>query len=258
MFHSPELCAAFDGVRAHNPADSHVSENARWVALDHVQRQYPRCAAALLFGSFARGNFGAFSDIDLIVIDRGCTTPSLELGIVEGFRIEVFSFSPKDLIEVLQIQARQGLKVFASAIAEGELVCGDATLAADLKARSRKIAGQGSAGASDDIERARIRLTYWLAKLEYIEDEFDRLYIASLVLNLIMSTWLLAKTGETMSHELLPRVFHSACPQLSSVLRESYLALARSGNARSFQTSCLDVLSQIGGAIWSGARVYIM
>ncbi|UMR29447.1 nucleotidyltransferase domain-containing protein [Massilia sp. MB5] len=224
------------------------------VAGEFVKENYSASDCAFLFGSFARGNPGAFSDLDILVLlpqMAAGAKPELKLQIYRGLRLEIFIFDRASLTEALHIQEKMGLRVFSSAIEDSILLHGSADVLEEFKQMVREHVSRRVLPQSDEIAPiARIRMTYCLAKLTLTEGHFDRVYLASTLFSLVGNALVRRASGAAAPVDRLYEAMAAHDRPFAQAYQQAYMLLCQHNDCSEFVRQTSIFLERSGGALW--------
>lgn len=157
---------------------SHVRQLARLL----VESRYPDCDAALLAGSFVRGQATATSDLDLIVFYESAAASYRESFTFDRYPVEAFIHSSSTIVAFFHQDRERGRPSMQRMVAEG-LVVRDHPMLVPLKtqAETELLAGPPVLSLAE-MDRARYFLTDLLDDFIGVTDRTEGLGIAARLL----------------------------------------------------------------------------
>lgn len=87
-----------------------------------IATRYPNCDAAVLAGSFVRGQATATSDLDLVIIDETVPSSYRESFIADGYPVEAFIHSSTTVLAFFQQDKKRGRPSMQRMMAEGTIL----------------------------------------------------------------------------------------------------------------------------------------
>ncbi|MDI3235752.1 nucleotidyltransferase domain-containing protein [Exiguobacterium antarcticum] len=157
---------------------SHAKQISRLI----IESRYPDCDAALLAGSFVRGQATATSDLDLIVFCESVPASYRESFTFDEFPVEAFIHSSTTIRDFFRQDCERGRPSMQKMVTEG-LVLRDHALLAPLKAQAQTelLAGPPVLSLAE-ADRARYFLTDLLDDFIGVTDRMEGLGIAARLL----------------------------------------------------------------------------
>ncbi|MCT4780871.1 MULTISPECIES: nucleotidyltransferase domain-containing protein [Exiguobacterium] len=157
-------------------------QKALLTARSVIETRYPNCDAAVLAGSFVRGQATATSDLDLVIIDETVPSSYRESFVADSYPVEAFIHSSTTIRAFFRQDRDRGRPSMQRMVAEG-LVLRNHALLAPLKgqAETELLAGP-PAFSIQELDRARYFLTDLLDDFIGVTDRTEGLGIASRLL----------------------------------------------------------------------------
>ncbi|AFS70565.1 nucleotidyltransferase domain-containing protein [Exiguobacterium antarcticum] len=161
-----------------NDQVSRAKQSARLI----IETRYPDCDAALLAGSFVRGQATATSDLDLIVFNESVADSYRESFTSDGYPVEAFIHSSTTIRDFFRQDRERGRPSIQRMVTEG-LVLRNHALLAPLKAQAQTelLAGPPVLSLAE-ADRARYFLTDLLDDFIGVTDRTEGLGIAARLL----------------------------------------------------------------------------
>ncbi|MDX1258890.1 nucleotidyltransferase domain-containing protein [Exiguobacterium sp. K1] len=157
-------------------------QKALLTARSVIENRYPDCNAALLAGSFVRGQATATSDLDLVVFYESVAASYRESFTFDQYPVEAFIHSSTTIREFFRQDRERGRPSMQRMVAEG-LVVRDHPMLVPLKtqAETELLAGPPVLSLTE-MNRARYFLTDLLDDFIGVSDRTDGLGIAARLL----------------------------------------------------------------------------
>jgi len=109
-----------------------------------VERQFPDCEAALLAGSFVRGDATPTSDLDLVILNPSLPAAYRESFVEGGWMLEAFVHNCESVRQYFATDCQRGRPSLPRMVAEG-VVLKNSPLLAGLKAEAQVLLERGPA-----------------------------------------------------------------------------------------------------------------
>src|SRR5262245_26800090 len=153
-----------------------------------VATHFPDCLAAVLFGSVARGEATATSDLDIIIVTHEDISPYRKSYREHGWLIEAFVGGRKYNEEKIRLSHGRHVPSFLTSYAEGVILKDQDAFARDLREKAIAILERGP----DELTRQEID-TYRYVVTDWLDDFVDS---KSYEESLFIAYDLAAKAGE--------------------------------------------------------------
>ena len=217
-----------------------------------VAAHFPDCLAAVLFGSVARGEPTATSDLDIIIVSHEEIEPYRKSYREYGWFIETFVGSKKYNEEKIK-RFHEHIPSFLTSYAEGVILKDHHDFAQDLQEKARAILEQGpDALTPQEIDTYRYVITDWLDDFVDAKSHEESLFIAY---------DLAAKAGEfllaynrkwTGERKWLYRALQNLDQELAVRLVEELKGFYQTGSKEGLAEAIVRVLDLAGGKLYEG------
>jgi len=218
-----------------------------------VTAHFPDCLGAALFGSVARGEPTATSDLDIIIVTHEDISPYRKSYREYGWFIEAFVGSRKYNEEKIKHFRDRQIPSFLTSYAEGVVLKDHQNFVQDLQEKAREILEQGPDELTpQEIDTYRYLITDWLDNFVDSESYEESLFIAY---------DLAAKAGEfllaynrkwTGERKWLYRALRNLDQELADRLVEELKRFYQSGSKEGLVSVIVRVLDLIGGKLYEG------
>jgi predicted nucleotidyltransferase len=218
-----------------------------------VETHFPDCLAAVLFGSVARGEATAASDIDIIIVTHEDVSPYRKSYREYGWFIETFVGSRKYNEE--KIEHFRGIRnpSFLTSYAEGVILKDRHNFARDLREKAIAILDHGPDELTrQEIDGYRYVITDWLDDFVDSKSYEESLFIAY---------DLAAKVGEFLlaynrkwigERKWLYRALQNLDHELADQLVEELKSFYQTGSKENLTGIVVRVLGLAGGKLYEG------
>jgi Nucleotidyltransferase domain len=218
-----------------------------------VATHFPDCLAAVLFGSVARGEATATSDLDIIIVTREDISPYRKSYRECGWFIEAFVGSRKYNEE--KIKHFHGIRnpSFLTSYAEGVRLKDHHNFAQDLREKAIAILEQGPDELTrQEIDRYRYVITEWLDNFVDSKSYEESLFIAY-DLAALTGEFLLAYNRKWVGErKWLYRALQKLDQELANHLVEELKRFYQTGSKDSLIEIVVRVLDLGGGKLYEG------
>jgi len=218
-----------------------------------VAAHFPDCLAAILFGSVARGEQTATSDLDIIIVTHEDISPYRMSYREYGWLIEVFVGSRKYNEEKIRNFRGRHSPSFLTSYAEGVILKDQLGFAQELQDQAIAILERGAdALITEEIDTYRSVITDWLDNFVDSKSYEESLFIAY---------DLAAKAGEfllaynrkwTGDRKWLYRALRKLDLELADRLVEELKIFYQTGNKEGLVKVVDSVLNLVGGKLYEG------
>ena len=222
-------------------------------ARSFVATHFPDCLAAVLFGSVARGEATATSDLDIIIVTHEDISPYRKSYREHEWVIEAFVGSVKYNEEKIRNFRGRRIPSFLSSYAEGVILKDHHNFAQDLQVKAKAILEQGPDELTrQEIDTYRYVITDWLDDFSDSESYEESLFIAY---------ELAAKAGEFLLaynriwigerkwlYRALQKLDHESADHLVEELKGFY----QTGSREGLIEIIVRVLEPVGGKLYEG------
>ena len=218
-----------------------------------VATHFPDCLAAVLFGSVARGEPSATSDLDIIIVTGDDINPYRKTYREYGWLIEVFVGSRRYNEEKIRNFNHRHSPSFLTSYAEGVILKDRHGFAQNLQDEARAILERGpDALTAQEIDTHRYVITDWLDNFVDSTSYEESLFIAY---------DLAAKTGElllahnrkwTGERKWLYRALRKLDLELADRLVEELKRFYQTGDKEGLIDVVDRVLNLVGGKLYEG------
>ncbi len=218
-----------------------------------VATHFPDCLAAALFGSVARGEATATSDLDIIIVTHEDISPYRKSYREYGWLIEVFVASRKYNEEKISRFSGRHTPSFLTSYAEGVILKDQDGFAQELQNKAVAILEQGPAPLTpQEIDTYRYVITDWLDNFvdskSYEESLFIAYDLAARTAEFLLAynrTWI----GE---RKWLYRALQKLDRELAGSLVEELKKFYQTGDKEGLIEVVVRVLDLVGGKLYEG------
>lgn len=220
-----------------------------------VESRYPDCDAALLAGSFVRGQATATSDLDLVVFYESVSASYRESFTFDRYPVEAFIHSSSTILAFFQQDRKRGRPSMQRMVAEG-LVVRDHPMLVPLKtqAETELLAGPPILSLTE-MDRARYFLTDLLDDFIGVTDRTDGLGIAARLLEQATDFRLRASGHWTGQGKWLIRSLAIVDPVEATRLADAFDVYFRSDQKQSVIDLVEQWLDAHGGRYFDGFSI---
>jgi Polymerase beta, Nucleotidyltransferase len=218
-----------------------------------IATHFPDCLAAVLFGSVARGEPSATSDLDIIIVTHEDISPYRKSYREYGWLIEVFVGSRKHNEDKIKNFRNRQIPSFLTSYAEGVILKDRHGFAQELQDEAIAILERGpDALTTHEIDTYRYVITDWLDNFVDSNSYEESLFIAY---------DLAAKAGEfllahnrkwTGERKWLYRALRKLDLELADRLVEELKRFYQTGNKEGLIEVVVRVLNLVGGKLYEG------
>jgi len=218
-----------------------------------VATHFPDCLAAVLFGSVARGEATATSDLDIIIVANEDISPYRRSYLEYGWFIEVFVGGSKYNEEKIRGFHGRHIPSFLTSYAEGVILKDQHDFARDLQEKAIAILERGP----DELTRQEID-TYRYLITDWLDDFIDS---KSHEESLFIAYDLAAKVGEFLlaynrkwvgERKWLYRALRKLDHELADQLIEELKSFYQTGGKEGLIGIVVRVLDLVGGKLYEG------
>lgn len=227
---------------------THAEQTARLI----VESRYPDCDAALLAGSFVRGQATATSDLDLIIFRESIPASYRESFTFDEYPVEAFVHSSTTIRDFFRQDRERGRPSMQRMVAEG-LVLRDHDLLKPLKeyAESELLAGPPVLSPAE-TDRARYFLTDLLDDFIGVTERSEGLGIAARLLEQATDFRLRTSGHWTGQGKWLIRSLETIHPVEAGRLVEAFESYFRSDEKQAVIDLLEQWLAERGGRYFDG------
>ncbi|SKB59134.1 nucleotidyltransferase domain-containing protein [Luteibacter sp. 22Crub2.1] len=219
-----------------------------------MRARFSGAKACLFFGSAVRGDVGAESDLDVIVIQPESIASYHEHYHLAGFTFDVFALTESTLVGMLRGQELGHVDYFERAIRDAVVLWDDDGVAARFVDRVEK---NGLARRPfQDWMPHRLTITSLLKDAKSGLTDFHASAACSDLYIELVRVWIL-KRGFLLgsAKHMVDLMYREDAGQCQSLHHAFRLALA--GDAASFHNLAEEMLARIGGPFLHGERLYM-
>jgi predicted nucleotidyltransferase len=218
-----------------------------------VATHFPDCLAAVLFGSVARGEETATSDLDIIIVTHQDVIPYRKSYREYGWFIEAFVGSRENNEEKIRHFHGRHIPSFLTSYAEGVILKDQHNFARDLQEKAVAILERGP----DELTRQEID-TYRYVITDWLDDFVDS---KSYEESLFIAYELAAKAGEFLlaynrkwvgERKWLYRALQKLDQELAGHLVEELKSFYQTGGKEGLIGIIVRVLDLAGGKLYEG------
>jgi hypothetical protein len=218
-----------------------------------VATHFPDCLAAVLFGSVARGEATATSDLDIMIVTNEDVSPYRKSYCEHGWFIEAFVGGRKYNEEKVRHFRGRHTPSFLTSYAEGVILNDHHDFAQDLQEEAIAILERGP----DELTRQEID-TYRYVITDWLDDFVDS---KSYEESLFVAYDLAAKVGEFLlaynrkwigERKWLYRALQKLDQELADHLIEELKSFYQTGSKQGLIGSVVHVLDLAGGKLYEG------
>ena len=250
-------------------SEEHAPHRATSALLQHardlVRKHFPEADAAFLGGSTAAGTATATSDLDIAILrPAGHETFRNTTRADDGRIVEWFVHTPETVNTFLDEANRRA--TMAHIYGQSIVLVNKAGAADEVATRARAILQSGPARRdAQELEALRYALTDAyddLTDTKYSHDSHDQLAVASIE-QLAVAGTVVQKAADLLCElrgawtgrgKWLPRRVRQADAELGHALMDSWLTLARSGDAAPLLAIVGAIINEAGGPLREGFR----
>ncbi|WP_393965084.1 nucleotidyltransferase domain-containing protein [Exiguobacterium sp. S22-S28] len=220
-----------------------------------IATRYPNCDAAVLAGSFVRGQATATSDLDLVIIDETVPSSYRESFIADGYPVEAFIHSSTTVLAFFQQDKKRGRPSMQRMMAEG-MILRDHPVLTTLKhqAETELLAGPPVFSANE-ANQARYFLTDVLDDFIGVTDRTEGLGIASRLLEQATQFYLRARGHWTGQGKWLIRSLAAVDPSEAVQLTTAFEDYFRLDQKQAVIRLVERWLDQHGGRYFDGFSI---
>jgi hypothetical protein len=218
-----------------------------------VATHFPDCLAAVLFGSVARGEATATSDLDIIIVTHEDISPYRKSYREYGWFIEVFVGSRKYNEEKIKHFCGIRTPSFLTCYAEGVILKDHHNFAQDIQEKAIALLEQGPDELTrEETDRYRYVITEWLDDFVDSKSYEESLFIAY-DLAAVVGEFLLAYNRKWVGerkwlYRALRKLDHELACQLVEELKSFYQA----GSKEGLTVIVVRILDLVGGRLYEG------
>jgi predicted nucleotidyltransferase len=218
-----------------------------------VATHFPDCLAAMLFGSVARGEATATSDLDIIIVTNEDIIPYRKSYREYGWVIEAFVGSRAYNEEKISRFHGRHIPSFLTSYAEGVILKDQQDFARDLQEKAITILGRGP----DELTRQEVD-TYRYVITDWLDDFVDS---KSYEESLFIAYDLTAEAGEFLlaynrkwigERKWLYRALQKLDQELADHLIEELKSFYQTGSKEGLKRIVVRVLDLAGGKLYEG------
>jgi predicted nucleotidyltransferase len=218
-----------------------------------VATHFQDCLAAVLFGSVARGEATATSDLDIIIVAHEDISPYRKSYREYGWFIEVFVGGRKYNEEKIKRFHGRHVPSFLTSYAEGVILKDQHDFARDLQEKAREILERGP----DELTRQEID-TYRYVITDWLDDFVDAKGYEE---SMFIAYDLAAKVGEFLlaynrkwvgGRKWLYRALQKLDQELADHLIEELKGFYQTGSKEGLIGIVVRVLDLVGGKLYEG------
>jgi hypothetical protein len=218
-----------------------------------VATHFPDCLAAVLFGSVARGEATATSDLDIIIVTHEDISPYRKSYREYGWFIEVFVGSRKYNEEKIKHVCGIRPPSFLTCFAEGVILKDHHNFAQDIQKKAIAVLEQGPGELTgEETDKYRYVITEWLDDFVDSKSYEESLFIAY-DLAAVVGEFLLAYNRKWGGErKWLYRSLQKLDQELAGQLVEELKRFYRTGGKEGLKEVIVRVLDLAGGKLYEG------